>query len=55
MVNPNKLKWNHVDMLRRRGLDPRLYTFVKETNSSVYFRHIHTGVLKIIEKGMRYG
>ena len=44
----------HKDMLKRRSLDPDLYEFVKETYTSVYFRHIFTGKIKIVDKGARY-
>ena len=49
-----KLTSNQKAMLLRRGLDPKLYSFVKETYTSVYFRHVITGTIKIITKGDRY-
>ena len=41
---------NHKDMLRCRGLDPKNYTFVKESYGSLYVRDIRTGKIKIIYK-----
>lgn len=40
----------HKTSLRRRGLDPKDYVFVKETYCALYVRNIHTGVVKIINK-----
>lgn len=40
----------HRDTLRRRGLKPQDYVFVKETYGALYVRNIHTGVVKIINK-----
>lgn len=41
---------NQKVILRRRGLDPKDYVFVKETYGALYVRNIHTGVVKIINK-----
>ena len=41
---------NHKVSLRRRGLDPKDYVFVKETYGALYVRNIHTGAIKIINK-----
>ena len=40
----------HKTSLRRRGLDPKDYVFVKETYGALYVRNIHTGIVKIINK-----
>lgn len=40
----------HKISLRRRGLDPKDYVFVKETYCALYIRNIHTGIVKIINK-----
>ena len=45
-----KLTSNHKVMLRRRGLDPKDYVFVKETYGALCVRNIHTGVVKILNK-----
>lgn len=45
-----KLTSNHKLMLRRRGLDPKHYIFVKETYGSVYFRDTRDGSTKIVNK-----
>lgn len=37
-------------ILRRRGLDPKDYIFVKSTYGALYVKNIHTGVVKIINK-----
>jgi len=37
-------------MIKRRGLDPKDYVFVKETYVALYIRNIHTGIVKIINK-----
>ena len=42
--------YTHKKSLRRRGLDPKDYVFVKETYGALYIRNIHTGVIKIINK-----
>ena len=41
---------SHKTSLRRRGMDPKDYAFVKETYGALYIRNIHTGVIKIINK-----
>ena len=41
---------SHKTSLRRRGMDPKDYVFVKETCCALYVRNIHTGVVKIINK-----
>ena len=41
---------SHKTSLRRRGLDPKDYIFVKETYGTLYIRNIHTGIVKIINK-----
>lgn len=53
MGNPKeikKLNKNQWAMLRRRGLDPKQYSFVKETYGSLYVRNINDGQIKIINK-----
>lgn len=37
-------------ILRRRGMDPNQYAFVKEFYGVLYVRNIHTGQTKIINK-----
>lgn len=41
---------NQKVILRRRGLDPKDYVFVKETYGALYVRNIHTGIVKPINK-----
>lgn len=41
---------NHRVMLRRRGLDPKNYEFLKETYASLYLRDKRSGKVKIICK-----
>lgn len=50
MAEKNQLTYSHKKSLRRRGMDPNDYVFVKETYASLYVRNIHTGVVKIIIK-----
>ena len=50
MAEKNQLAYSHKKSLRRRGMDPKDYVFVKETYASLYVRNIHTGVVKIIIK-----
>ena len=50
MKEEKKLTYNHEVMLRRRGLDPKDYAFVKETYVTLFVRNIHTGQIKIINK-----
>lgn len=40
----------HKTMLRRRGLDPKNFVFVKETYGTLYVRDIRTGIVKILNK-----
>lgn len=42
---------NHRAMLKRRGKDPKNYTFLKNTYASVYFRDKRSGKVYIILKG----
>ena len=51
-MEEEKIKFtsNQKAMLRRRGLDPKDYVFVKETFGALYVRNIHTGLLKILNK-----
>lgn len=42
---------NHAAMLRRRGLDPKNYVFLKNTYTTVYFRDIRTGKIWPVLKG----
>lgn len=37
-------------LLRRRGLDPKDYVVIRALNSSVWFKNIHAGVIKIVDK-----
>ena len=37
-------------LLKRRGLDPKDYVVVKALYGSVWFRNVHTGTIKIIDK-----
>ena len=41
------------EMLRKRGLNWQDYVLIKNTFTSLYFRNIRTGKLKIILKGER--
>lgn len=45
-----KLNKNQWAMLRRRGMDPKKFSFVKESYGCLYVRNIHTGQIKIINK-----
>lgn len=38
------------ELLKRRGLNPADYTVVRVMYSAVWFRNIHTGKIKIINK-----
>lgn len=38
------------ELLRRRGLDPNRYIVVRVLYGSVWFKDVHTGMIKIIEK-----
>ena len=44
---PNKLQ---AELLRRRGLDPKDYVVIRVLYDSVWFKNIHTGYVKIIDK-----
>ena len=47
-----KLSYNHQEMLRKRGRDPKNYVFLKNTYTTVYFRDIRTGkVLPVLKYG----
>lgn len=48
--DPKPLTSNQREMLRRRGLDPKNYTLVKETYGSFYIRDIRSGTVRIINK-----
>lgn len=37
-------------VLRRRGMNPDDYVVVKELYGSVWFKNIHTGMIKIVNK-----
>ena len=38
------------ELLRRRGMDPKDYVVVKVLYGSVWFKNIHTGYIKIVDK-----
>ena len=46
-----KLSKRQKDMLRRRNVNPNDYEFVKETYCALYVRNIHTGSIKVLNKG----
>jgi hypothetical protein len=47
-----KLSYNHKEMLRKRGRDPKNYVFLKNTYTTVYFRDIRTGkILPVLKYG----
>lgn len=48
--NPGTLTSNQRQMLRIRGLDPKNYTLVKDTYTSLYLRDKRDGSLKILYK-----
>lgn len=53
MNDPTKTKRftsNHKSLLRRRGLDPKDYAFVKETYVTLFVRNVHSGQIKIVNK-----
>lgn len=48
--NDKKLNSTHYAMLKIRGLDPKNYTLVKDTYTSLYLRDKRDGSLKILYK-----
>lgn len=44
---PNKLQ---ADLLRRRGLDPKYYTVMRELNYTLFIKDRRDGTVKIIDK-----
>lgn len=48
--NDKKLSSTHYTMLKIRGLDPKNYTLVKDTYTSLYLRDKRDGSLKILYK-----
>lgn len=48
--NPGTLTSNQRQMLRIRGLDPKNYTLVKDTYTSLYLRDKRDGSIKILTK-----
>lgn len=48
--NDKKFTSNHRQMMRIRGLDPKNYTLVKDTYTSLYLRDKRDGSLKILYK-----
>lgn len=45
-----KPDFNQAKMLRCRGMNPKDYVVVKVLYSAVWFKNIHTGYIKIINK-----
>lgn len=41
------------EMLKKRGLNWRDWMLVKDTFTSLYFKNVHTGQVKLIGKGER--
>lgn len=37
-------------MLKRRGLDPKDYEVIRDFYGSIWFRHVRTGKIKIIDR-----
>ena len=48
--NAKKLSSTHYQMLKIRGLDPKNYTLVKDTYTSLYLRDKRDGSIKILYK-----
>jgi hypothetical protein len=48
-----KPTYHQREMLRKRGLNWQDWMFVKETFTSLYFKNIRTGQVKLILKGER--
>lgn len=47
---PKKFKPCHYQMMKIRGLDPKNFTLVKDTYTSLYLRDKRDGSLKILYK-----
>lgn len=45
-----RLTSNQKSLLHRRGLDPKDYSFVRETYVTLIVQNIHSGQLKFINK-----
>lgn len=48
--NPKKFKSSHYQMLKIRGLNPKNFTLVKDTYTSLYLRDKRDGSIKILYK-----
>ena len=48
--NPKKFKSHHYQMLKIRGLNPKNFTLVKDTYTSLYLRDKRDGSIKILYK-----
>ena len=48
--NTKKFKSHHYQMLKIRGLDPKNFTLVKDTYTSLYLRDKRDGSIKILYK-----
>lgn len=49
-MEAKKLNTRQRELLKRRGLDPNDYVVVRALYGSVWFKNIHTGKVKIINK-----